>query len=195
MNLHNRIAVFFSAVLPFLGVQDLFSQNAVAQSVTEEPAAALRSDIEFDPTPYLEHGYSFHVGIGRSHFRLEGEVLRTDVPEWIHGNKGFDVSYQGGGAKLQYFFSPKQQGAFVGARSEIARESIRLHRASLEARPMRHDFGIDAGYRFVLGRHLYVTPWGGVDYTFDAHSLKIAGRTYNEGRFGVFAAVHFGWRL
>ena len=61
---------------------------------------------------------------------MEGEVLGTDVPEWVHGNKGFDVSYHGGGAKLQYFFSPKQRGAFVGARTEITRMRVKLQAVS-----------------------------------------------------------------
>ena len=193
MNLANRIAVFLAAVLLFPAVKHLSAQNSVAGSAPDESAARPRPDMEFDPTPYFEHGYSFHAGIGWRHFRVEVEVLRTDVPEWVHGNKGFDVSYHAGGFKVQYFLSPKQRGAFVGARSEITRMSVKLHSAGLEARPIRHDLGIDVGYRFRLGRHLYVTPWGGVDYTFDAHDLVIAWRKYEDARLGVFAAVHFGW--
>ena len=167
----------------------------VPKSSCEETTAPLRPDVELDPTPYFFHGYSFHAGIGWSHWRLEGEVLQTDVPEWLHGNKGFAVSDRGGGAKLQYFLSPLQRGVFVGARGEITRESLKLRSMDLESRPMRHDFGIDAGYRFQLGRHLYVTPWAGMDYTFDAHDIQMAGRTYKENRFGFFAAVHIGYRI
>jgi hypothetical protein len=182
MNLANGLKFFLSAVL-------------LAGSSAGESVAPLRPDFEFDPTPYFEHGYSFHAGIGWSHWRVEGEVLKTEVPEWAHGNKGFDVSYRGGGVKLQYFFSPQQRGAFAGVRTEITRESVDLRSAGLESRPIRHDVGIDAGYRFHLGRGLYITPWGGVDYTFDAHNMEMAGRTYKDARFGIFAAVHVGYRF
>jgi hypothetical protein len=194
MNLANRSAVFLSAVLLFAALQYLHAKDGVAGSFPHEPAPP-RPDIEFDPTPYFEHGYWFHAGMGWSHLRVEGEILGTDVPEWVHGNKGFDVSCHGGGAKLQYFFSAKQRGAFMGARTEITRVSVELRSAGLELRSLRHDLGIDAGYRFPLGRHWYVTPWGGIDYTFDAHDLEIAGRTYKDARFDLFAAVHFGCRF
>lgn len=151
MRLANRIAVFLSAVLLLSAVHFLYAQTAVPRSFRDESAGPLRLDVEFDPTSYFEHGYSFHAGIGWSHFRVEGEVLGTDVPEWIHGNKGFDVSYHGGGAKFQYFFSPRQRGALLGARTDITRESVKLESRGLEARPIRHDLGIDAGYRFSLG--------------------------------------------
>ena len=195
MNLTGRVAAFRLPVLCLLCVLPFFAQNPGASSSTGESAAALRLDVELDPTPYFEHGYSFHAGIGWSHFRVEGEVLKTDVPEWIHGNRGFNVQYGGAGAKFQYFFSSRQVGLFIGVRTEITRESVKLPSADLEAKPVRHDLGIDAGYRFSLGRHLYVTPWGGVDYTFDAHDLEFAGRTYRDARFGVFAAVHLGYRF
>ena len=114
MNL-TRMAGFLSTVLLFSASHSLYAQNAVATTSTRETAAPLRPDLEIDPTPYFEHGYSFHAGIGWSHWRVEGEVLRTDVPEWVHGNKGFDVSYHGGGAKLQYFLSPQQRRCVRGS--------------------------------------------------------------------------------
>ena len=196
MNLGNSIAGFLSGVLLFSAAHCLYGQGSgTARSSTEESSAPLRPDVELDPTPYFEHGYSLHVGIGWSHWRVEGEVLGTDVPEWVHGNRGFNVSYHGAGVKLQYFLSRQQRGAFVGARSEITRESVKLRSSDLEVRPTRHDLGIDAGYRFRVGRHLYLTPWGGLDYTFDAHDIEKAGRTYRDTRFGVFAAVHIGYRF
>jgi hypothetical protein len=40
-----------------------------------------------------------------------------------------------------------------------------------------------------------VTPWSGVDYTFDAQDFEIAGKTYRDAHFGFFAAIHIGFRL
>jgi hypothetical protein len=196
MNMAKSIAGFLTGVLLFSAAQHSHAQSGeLKKSSTEESAAPLRPDVEVDPAPYFEHGYSFHAGIGWGRWRVEGEALGTDVPAWVRGNKGFDVSYHGGGAKLQYFLSPQQNGMFVGMRTEITRESIKLHATDLESRPIRHDLGLDAGYRFRLGQRLYITPWAGVDYTFDAQDIEIGARTYKEGRFGIFAAVHFGYRF
>jgi hypothetical protein len=83
MNLADRMASLLSAVLLFFAAHSLCTQHAVAGSSAGESVAPLRPDFEFDPTPYFEHGYSFHAGIGWSHWRVEGEVLKTDVPEWV----------------------------------------------------------------------------------------------------------------
>jgi hypothetical protein len=196
MNSYKSIAGFLSGVLFFSAVHCLHAQSSGStESSTEGSTAPLRPDVEVDPTPYFQHGYSFHAGLGWGHWRVEGEILGTDVPEWVQGNKGFDLSYHGGGAKLQYFLSPQQKGMFIGTRTEITRESVSLHGTDLHSRPLRYDLGIDAGYRFRLGRRLYITPWGGVDYTFNAHDIEMGGRTYKDGRFGIFAAVHFGYRF
>lgn len=160
-----------------------------------EAVASLRPDAEIDPAPYLEHGYSGHAGVGWSHWRVEAEILRTDVPGWLETNHGFDVSYRGGGGKVQYFLSPQQRGTFLGVRTEVTRETVRLQHTDLKAQPLRQDLGIDSGYRIRLGTHAYVTPWAGVDYTFDAHDFQLSGKTYKDSRLGFFAAVHLGYRF
>ncbi len=182
-------------VLLFTALLPLPAQELPAVSTADIRSSTIHPDFELDPVPYFQHGYSGHAGIEWNHWRVEGEVLRTDVPEWVQGNKGFDVSYRGGGAKLQYFLSPNRKRTFLGMRTEFTRELVRLQHTNSGAKPLRHDFGIDAGYRLSLDRHFYLTPWAGADYTFDAHDLQLGGRTYRDNRFGIFAAVHLGFRF
>jgi hypothetical protein len=172
-----------------------FAQSRLTEPGADESAARLRPDIEVDPMPYFLHGYSVHGGLGEGHWRMEGEAFRADVPEWIRGNKDFDVSYAAGGFKTQYFLSPLQKGTFVGTRVEFMRESITSKTTGAGARPFRHDLGIDAGYRFHLGQHLYLTPWGGLDYVWDAHDVRISQETFKESPLGFFATVHVGYRF
>ena len=195
MHIKTHITRLISGLILLPALCPLYAQDSTPCSPKCVSAAALRPDIEFDPTPYFEHGYSGHAGIGWSHWRVEAEILRTDVPEWLQSKKGFNVSYRGGGAKLQYFLSPQQRGRFLGVRTEVTHESVRLQHSDLKAEPLRHDFGIDSGYRFRLGPRAYVTPWAGVGYTFDAHDFQVSGRTYKDSRFDFFAAVHLGFRF
>jgi hypothetical protein len=196
MHQWNRIAgILFLILFVQIAPCAVAAQKVATITSAPELTAPLRPDLEVDLVPYFLHGYSAHVGIGRSHWRIEGEALRTDVPEWMHGNPGFDLSYQGGGFKTQYFLSSRQKGTFVGARTEIVRESVKLRNTGFEAQPMRYSLGIDAGYRFYFDKNLYITPWGGLDYTFDACDILLANKTFKERPLGFFAAVHFGYRF
>lgn len=195
MQIKTQMKRLISGLILFHALHPLRGQDAGSGLEQRDAAAALHLDIEVDPVPYFIHGYSGHAGIGWGHWRVEAEILRTDVPSWIESNKGFDVSYRGGGAKGQYFLSPRQRGMFLGVRTEITRESVRFEHTDQKIEPTRHDMGVDSGYRFHLGTHAYVTPWAGADYTFDAHDFKLAGKTYKDSRFGSFAAVHVGFRF
>ena len=195
MHIKTQTKRLISGLILIHALHPLCGQDGGSGLRKSEAAAALRPDIEIDPVPYFLHGYSGHAGVGWSHWRVEAEILRSDAPRWLESNNGFDVSYRGGGGKVQYFLSPQQRGTLVGVRTEITRETVRLQHTDLRVEPTRHDLGVDSGYRFRLGTHAYVTPWGGVDYTFDAHDLQLAGRTYKESRYGFFAAVHLGYRF
>ena len=197
MHIKTHITRLISVLILSRALHPLLAQDSVVGLPKNKPAACLRPDIEFDPTPYFEHGYSGHAGMGWSHWRVEVEIFRTDVPKWLQSNRGFEVTYRGGGAKLQYFLAPQQRGTFLGVRTEVTHESVRLQHTDLKAQPLRHDFGIDSGYRFRLGpqAHAYVTPWAGVDYTIDARDFQLCGRRYSDSRFGFFAAVHLGFRF
>jgi hypothetical protein len=141
MQIKTQMKRLISGLILFHALHPLCGQDAGSGLQKREAAAALHPDIERDPAPDFIHGYSGHAGIGWSHWRVEAEILRTDVPAWLESNKGFDVSYRGGGAKVQYFLSPQQRGTFPGVRTEITRESVRLQLTDQKIEPTRHDQG------------------------------------------------------
>jgi hypothetical protein len=55
--------------------------------------------------------------------------------------------------------------------------------------------GPRVGYRFNVCKHLYVSPWVSVDYQFNAKDVPISRKTFHESKYGVFPAVHLGWRF
>jgi hypothetical protein len=154
-------------------------------------------DAEADPTAYALKGFSAHVGHsifdGRS--RLQFGAFGAETPEWIHGNSGFTEDSRGVTFKFDYFPLRRSGGLFLGADSNYAR--VRYELDQTHERTYRNIVGLGprVGYRFDLGKHLYVSPWVSVDYQFNAKDVTISGKVFHEERYSVFPAVHLGWRF
>src|SRR5882724_10999675 len=92
--------------------------STAAAAPDPEPAAPQASpfhaDVEVDPTAYVLDGDSIHVGLGYRQFRLDLGVFALALPQFAHGDDGFDVSFGGFGAKLQWFPLAEQRGLVVG---------------------------------------------------------------------------------
>jgi hypothetical protein len=158
-------------------------------------ASSLHLDLEVDPTAYALSGYSAHVGIGWERLRVDLGVFAMDVPRFVHGNDGFSSSFDGFGATVQYFPFAEQAGAFLGLGGGRSRQHVDLDGTVLSSRRSKWNAGVDVGWRFTIGRSFYVTPWVGLDHTFGAEDVTLAGRTYKNGSWSVFPAVHLGYRF
>jgi hypothetical protein len=168
----------------------------------EEPAAAtvaerspFHADVEIDPTAYALSGYSLHVGLGWKRLRLDLGAFAMELPSIVQDNDDFDVSFDGFGAKLQYFAFGEQVGGFIGVDMAVARPLVERNGSDLAHRDTETSMGVNAGWRFDLVGDLYVTPWIGVGYSFDAEDVTLDGARYEAQRVTVFPAVHVGYRL
>jgi len=124
---------------------------AVAAVLGSRAASAqLHVDAEVDPTAYALDGYSLHLGIGSGRVRLDLGVFRMAIPQLVHGDAGFDVSFDGFGPKLQYFLFAEQRGLFVGADAGLTRIHAERQGTSLAAHEDSFGLGIHAGYRVPL---------------------------------------------
>ncbi len=162
----------------------------------DEPITAHRSapvvDVEIDPLAYAAAGYSLHVGLTWDRYRLDLGAFAADLPEVIHGNDGFDVSFDGFGTKLDRFWRANHTGPFAGIEAAVVDVAV-VHRptATVDA-DRRVQAGVRAGWRFALPADFYVTPWIGVGYAFGAGDRTIADRTFTESPIVVFPTVHVG---
>ena len=161
----------------------------------ETSAPDVHLDIEVDPTAYVLSGYSVHVGAGWKHIRLDLGVYAMDLPELLHGNPGWDASFDGAGAKLQWFPFASQRGGYVDISAGVARQRVTLRETGASRRDTSFGAGIDFGYRFVLPYNFYVTPWAGLSYDFNAGDVMLDGHTYEKTKWIPFAAVHLGFRF
>ena len=165
------------------------SKGAHAQS------SPVRMDLEIDPTAYALGGYSAHLGVGSGRLRVDFGMYGLDVPRFAHGNRDFDVWFDGAGARLQWFRSAEQSGAFADVSVGVTRKRIQLTGSDTYTRRNVLGTGIDFGWRFALPAGFYVTPWAGVEYDFGVDDFVLGGRTYRDRSISPFAAVHIGYRF
>ncbi len=162
----------------------------------EVPApASTHLDLEVDPTAYVFDGYSAHVGIGRNHLRLDLGAYAMDLPELLHGNEGWDASFAGFGAKLQWFLRAPQRGLFVDLGVGDSRHDVTLQRTGHQHRSWVPGVGASIGYRFSLPYRFYVTPWAGLDVDLTHTDVMVDGERFEMSRVTPFAAVHLGYRF
>jgi hypothetical protein len=158
-------------------------------------AAPIHGDVEVDPTAYALSGNSIHAGIGYAHWRLDLGNFGLAVPQFVHGDDGFDVAFDGYGAKLHWYWRDDQTGPFVGAGASLVRVHVHLQGTDLRADDRQLGTGIEVGYRIALPAGFYVTPWIGVGYNFSVDSVMLGGKTFDPDPVTVFPAVHVGYRF
>lgn len=159
------------------------------------PPSRVHLDVEIDPTAYILRGYSLHVGIGWRRLRVDLGAYAMAMPEFMHGNPDFDVSFHGFGVKAQFFPLAEQRGLFVGVDTGLAMPLVQRRDTDLARRGLQVSVGAHIGWRFPIIAGLYVTPWVGVSYSFNAEDVTLANRTYTNNPITVFPAVHIGYRF
>jgi hypothetical protein len=169
---------------------------SLAAGTTAAGASPLHVDAEIDPTAYALSGNSIHVGIGYDQYRLDLGNFAMRVPQFVHGDDGFDVSFAGYGVKLQMFpFSEHQRGLFAGIDGEVTRVLVQRQGGAMAERQNQLGAGVHVGYRIAIVDRLYVTPWIGVGYQFGASDVTLGGATYKASPISVFPAIHLGYQF
>jgi hypothetical protein len=169
-----------------------------APPASPSPAARdpqLHLDVEIDPTAYVLDGYSLHVGLGWRRVRVDLGAFALALPGAFVPGDDFAVSFNGYGAKLQFFPFAEQRGGFVGADAALTWQLVERADTDLAARDRQVTLGVNAGWRFALGDRLYVTPWIGVGRVLGARAVTLGGSRYEPMRTVVFPAIHIGYRF
>jgi hypothetical protein len=173
----------------------MLAAPAAAQPAVHGTRESFHLDLEVDPTAYVFGGYSGHVGLGWKQLRLDLGVYAMDLPELLHGNEGWDASFDGAGAKLQWFPFAEQRGAFVDVAGGATRQRVTLRETGASRRDTVFGVGMDAGWRFLLPNRFYATLWGGIAYGLNSEDVMLDGKTFTKSHFVPFAAVHLGYRF
>ncbi len=161
----------------------------------QAPTSPVHADVELDPTAYVLGGYSLHVGLGWQRWRLDLGAYAMTIPEAIHGDPDFDVSFDGYGAKLQWFAFAEQEGLVLGIDGGVAKVLVQRKGQKLADLDREYTIGANLGYRIGVVDGFYVTPWIGVGYALSAKDVTLDEATFTASRWQVFPAVHLGYRL
>ncbi|MCE9578335.1 MAG: hypothetical protein K8W52_34730 [Deltaproteobacteria bacterium] len=195
-------SVLATTLVAALAAPALASPDAAADAAPATAPAAtlhgpreLHADAEIDPTAYALAGNSIHVGIGYRHLRVDLGNFAMALPAFAHADDGFDVSFTGYGAKLQYFGSAAQRGWFAGIDAGVLKLDARRQGTDLAGHQVQIGAGVHAGYRIALPAGFYATPWLGVGYNFNTSPITLGGSTYTPSKFSVFPAVHLGYQF
>ncbi|MBK8691988.1 MAG: hypothetical protein IPN17_06695 [Deltaproteobacteria bacterium] len=185
-----------------LALTTITAASAQAQDRSPTAAAApaaqpsrLHLDVEIDPTAYILRGYSLHVGIGWRRLRVDLGAYAMAMPEFMHGNPDFDVSFHGFGVKAQLFPSRSSADSSSASTPASRRPLVQRRETDLARCGLQVSVGAHVGWRFPIIAGLYVTPWIGVSYSFNAQDVTLANRTYANNPITVFPAVHIGYRF
>lgn len=188
-------------ILPFTAILSLFSGAAragdpvIAGTAATSGVRTFHADIEVDPTAYILNGFSLHAGLGWNAFRLDLGVFAMAVPDIVHGQDGFDQSFDGYGLKFQWFPFHEQSGVFAGADVGMARSLVKRQGTQLAQRDRQASVGVNGGYRIEIVGGLYATAWLGFGYALGAEDIVLDDKTFKPNPWTIFPAIHIGYRL
>ena len=124
--------------------------------------------IEADPFAYINKGFSIHPGYENWGFRFDLTFVQVDYPEnfeeKFYGTKAFDLVTNIFGMKFDYVGKRTNwtRGAFAGL--DINYQILHFEHRELNVKKDLYAFnvGIRAGWKIVIWKGLYVTPWAAV---------------------------------
>ena len=162
--------------------------------LTPSPAYS-QVEVEADPIAYVLNGYSGHLAYVFDPARVSIGVFGVDVPQFFHGNEGWELRSRGVTVKVDYLI-PTLNGLFIGLDMGYQRSEFTLESAEgIEKRDL-FGAGIRTGYRYFFGNTgFYVVPWISVSYQFNAEDIVINSETFEQGQVQVFPTLHLGWHF
>jgi hypothetical protein len=156
-------------------------------------AFSQKIDLEADPIAYALNGFSIHAGLNTDHVRYNFGIFGIEIPESFHGNEGFNSFMWGTGIKTDYFFRSTESGFYTGAGLDLTSLRISLEDTDSETTVAQVSAAINIGYKIKVTQHLFVKPWFGLSYLFNANDVEIDGQIFEQSSIRPFPTVHVGW--
>lgn len=156
--------------------------------------APIHVDVEIDPIAYALDGFSLHVGLNKGRYRLDLGAFGLAMPEFVHGQDGFDASFAGFGGKFDVALHEDGWGPFASLEGAYTRLTVRDRQTTQSADDPALGVGVRVGWRFNVVDNFYVVPWVGVGYRFGS-DVNVAGRVFENNNITVFPTVHLGYRF
>lgn len=183
-----KIIITITALLTLFG-----TSNSHAQTKSFE--------IESDPTAFFSKGYNFNFGYSIPHLAIRLVPYKTELPEFIHGNKDFKLDMLGVAFDLDYFFKENNNGLFVGPVVIYSKDEIENN----YKQKITNDellAGLRIGYRIMPFKKqrenlngFYFTPFIAPLYTFAKDVTFTNGNSFEYNQFQFWGGIHLGYRI
>lgn len=149
--------------------------------------------IEADPIAYGLNGHSVHLGYEGGGLRIQTGIFKAEFPDSYKENDKFNVTQGGYGFKID-LYGKKEEGLFWGF--EYSKTKVTLAFAGSEVERDVDLAGIRFGYKIMLSRSWYLTPWIGIDKDISnsdgERKIQINQEVYKLREFTLFPTVHLG---
>lgn len=168
------------------------SASNVADSAAATDSAS-PFDVEVDPLAYVARGYSLHLGARVSRLRFDFGSFGLLVPQFVHGQEGFEAQMDGYGVKLDVYLAAPSSGPFVGVEGSWLHQEIIDEETQIRAEAYSVQAGGRFGWEFKLGSGFYAKPWVGIGHSFGKDNVAVAGKTFQQSSLLIFPTVHLGY--
>jgi hypothetical protein len=158
-------------------------------------------EFETDPTSFFTNGYNFNFGYSIPHWAIRLVPYKTELPEFIHGNKDFKQNMLGVAFDLDYFFKENNNGLFVGPVVIYSKDEIensykqKINNDQLLA-------GLRIGYRIMPFKKqrenlngFYFTPFIAPFYSSANDVAFTNGNSFEYKQFQFWGGIHLGYRI
>ena len=163
-------------------------------------------DLEIDPATYAFKGDSLHIrytpksapqwrfGLGTYSMEMPDALINMNKQ---NKDKGWQVEITRGlGLFGEYYFSPEQNGWFIGAQLSQQKFSVKREQDAST------DFSngllmLNLGYKYALGdTGFYLLPWAGVGYTQTLSGKRQREASgFDQNPAALFMTLHLGYKF
>lgn len=148
--------------------------------------------VEADPIAYGLNGHSLHLGVQGGGFRMQVGMFKAEVPDAFKDNKNYNVIQEGHGIKIDYY-GKNPDGTFIGLEYGQTTAKYQLKTGGQVVEQDVNLLGFRLGYKIKFSKHLFITPWVGVDKNISKITdITIGSETYSPDEWIIFPTVHLG---
>jgi hypothetical protein len=128
----------------------------------------LNFGLEQDLLPYATGGYFFGAWAGKNHFRIRALTARVHKPEFAVKDGFTNNEVTAYALTADYFLKQNWKGWWMATGLVYWKSSIQTEAKTSTAYFTNWLLNGSIGYNFTLYRHLYLSPWAGLN-------LRVAG--------------------
>jgi len=173
----------------------------VSSSITHLKAQTKSLEIETDPTSFFNGGYNFNLGYSIPHWAFRLTSVKAVVPEFSHGNEGFDQEMLGVAFNLDFFVKENNNGFFLGSVSVYSKDEL-TNPVKNKLTNEQLSFGLRTGFRIMPFKKqkenqngFYITPFISPVFVLSNDAIFIDNSSFKYKSFQIWGGVHVGWRI